>query len=125
MKENIRLDENNHYEVPLPMRNKDAKLRHNRELVLKRTLPLQRKFEKNPEFHEHCKQFMQNVVDKGFAQKCQEPVEGVEDKGWYIPHHGVYHPRKPGKIRVVFDCSATFEGRSLNTEVPQGPDMTN
>ncbi|KAL1277108.1 hypothetical protein QQF64_023781 [Cirrhinus molitorella] len=28
---------------------------------------------------------------------------------WYIPHHGVYHPRKPKKIRVVFDCSAKFE----------------
>ena len=44
---------------------------------------------------------------------------------WYIPHHGVYHPSKPRKIRVVFDCSAQFAGRSLNQELLTGPDLTN
>ena len=24
-----------------------------------------------------------------------------EGDAWYIPHHGVYHPHKPGKVRVV------------------------
>lgn len=41
------------------------------------------------------------------------------------PHHGVYHPRKPAKIRVVFDCSAEFQGESLNRHLLQGPDLTN
>ena len=40
------------------------------------------------------------------------------------PHHGVYHPCKPGKIRVVFDCSAEFHGTSLNKELLPGPDLT-
>ena len=44
---------------------------------------------------------------------------------WYIPHHGVYHPHKPGKIRVVFDCSAKFVGLSLNSMFCKGPDLTN
>ena len=38
---------------------------------------------------------------------------------WYIPHHGVYHKKKSGKIRVVFD------GFSLNQQLLQGPDLTN
>ena len=42
-----------------------------------------------------------------------------------LPHHAVYHPRKPGKIRVVFDCSAEFEGKSINKELLPGPDLTN
>lgn len=41
----------------------------------------------------------------------------------YIPHHGVYHSKKK-KLRVVFDCGATFQGMSLNSQVLQGPDLT-
>ncbi|XP_035986916.1 uncharacterized protein LOC118560197 [Fundulus heteroclitus] len=44
---------------------------------------------------------------------------------WYIPHHSVYHPKKPEKIRVVFDCSAKHEGTSLNDHLLTGPDMIN
>ena len=43
----------------------------------------------------------------------------------YVPHTGVYHPRKPDQIRVVFDCSAQFEGVALNEFLLQGPDLTN
>ena len=44
---------------------------------------------------------------------------------WYIPHHGEYHPSKPRKIRVVFNRSAQFAGRSLNQELLTGPDLAN
>lgn len=45
-------------------------------------------------------------------------------KVWYIPHHGVYHPQK-GKLRVVFDCAASYKGTSLNSQLLQVPDFTN
>ena len=44
-------------------------------------------------------------------------------KTWYIPHCDVYHPSKREKICVVFDCSAEFEGRSINQELLSGPDL--
>ena len=44
---------------------------------------------------------------------------------WYIPHHSVYNINKPDKIRVVYDCSATYNDVSLNGSIYQGPDMTN
>lgn len=44
---------------------------------------------------------------------------------WYLPHHAVFHPRKPDKLRVVFDCAAKFRGTSLNDQLMHGPDLTN
>ena len=32
---------------------------------------------------------------------------------WYIPHYSVYHPQKPDKIRVIFDCSSKKHLRFL------------
>ena len=42
-----------------------------------------------------------------------------------MPHIGVYHPKKPEQIRVVFDCSAQWNGVSLNDYLLQGPDFMN
>ena len=35
------------------------------------------------------------------------------------------NPKKPEKIRVVFDCAAKCHGVSLNSKVLQGPNLTN
>ena len=40
-----------------------------------------------------------------------------------MPHHSV--PKKEDKIRLVFDCSAKYQGKSLNDYVLQGPDFIN
>ena len=45
--------------------------------------------------------------------------------GMIFPHHGIYHPRKPGKIWVVFDCSAEYNGMSINERSMSGPNLTN
>lgn len=33
-----------------------------------------------------------------------------------MSHTGVYHPRKPDQILIVFDCSAKYDGISLQTQ---------
>ncbi|XP_034074694.1 uncharacterized protein LOC117547890 [Gymnodraco acuticeps] len=54
----------------------------------------------------------------------QKDKANQSKRSWYIPHHGVYHPKKR-KLRVVFDCGATYQGTSLNARLLQGPDLTN
>ena len=54
----------------------------------------------------------------------EDQVAAKSGQLWYIPHHSVYHPKKPNKIRVVFDCSARFGGTSLNDQLLQGSDLT-
>ena len=55
----------------------------------------------------------------------EEEHSGTPGQVWYLPHFGTYHPRKPDKIRVVFDCSAKYFGLSLNDHLLAGPDMMN
>ena len=73
------------------------------------------------------KDFVQDIVAKGYAQKVPEHRKESDCQGntCFIPHHRIYHPHKPGKIRVVFDCSARFKGTSLNDLLLKGPDLTN
>ncbi|KAI2645448.1 Gag-Pol polyprotein [Labeo rohita] len=54
----------------------------------------------------------------------KDELELKNGKGWYIPHHGVRHPKK-GTLWVVFDCSASYRGTSLNNEFIKCPNLTN
>ena len=42
-----------------------------------------------------------------------------------MPHHPVINPRKPDKVRIVFDCAAKYRGSSFNDNIYQGPDLAN
>jgi len=66
---------------------------------------------------------MSELISKEYARKVDEEFDNQNGRTWYLPHHGIYHPQKQ-KVRVVFDCSATFDGHSLNDKLLQGPDLT-
>ena len=73
-------------------------------------------------------EFMQKILDKGHASPV--PLDDIRAKSqsgkvWYLPHFGVYHPKKPTQIRVVFDSSAEYLDVSLNKELPPDPDLMN
>ena len=84
---------------------------------------MKRKFDKNEKFKADYIRFMEEIIAKGYARKSA--ITAAVGKTWYLPHHAVYHPNKPGKIRVVFDLSAECKGTSLNKELLSGPDLTN
>ena len=113
--------DNRHYEVPLPLCDENVRLPCNRKLAEVRLKQLKRRLEIDQKYKEDFVTFMEKMLKNGQAEKAPKQYE----RAWYIPHHGVYHPRKPEKLRVVFDCSAEFQGHSLNRHLLQGPDLTN
>ncbi|XP_070541303.1 uncharacterized protein [Ptychodera flava] len=115
-----------HYKMGLPFKNERVRLPDNQHYALQRFKGLERKLRNNPKFHADYQKFMADIIEKGYAiQVPNDELDRDDGKVWYIPHHGVYHPKKPEKIRVVFDCSAKFQGVSLNNLLLQGPDLTN
>ena len=126
MEEGIRQTADGHYEMPFPFRGNTPKLPNNKSLALRRLNKLKTRMENNVKYRQDYMTFMQDIIRKGFAERVPHEQRPDDDgKSWYIPHHGVYHPQKPDKIRIVFDCSATFMGHSLNKYLLQGPDLTN
>ncbi|XP_035983363.1 uncharacterized protein LOC118557443 [Fundulus heteroclitus] len=114
-----------HYELRLPFRRDDLHLPNNRKMAEQRALGLKKRLEKDQSFKNDYVNFMNDVFKKGFAEMVpEEQLLRMDGRLWYIPHHGVYHKQKKS-IRVVFDCTSSFQGTSLNSELLQGPDLTN
>lgn len=44
---------------------------------------------------------MKELINRGYAEEAPGQDLNFNDGVWYIPHHGVYRPKKPDKIRVV------------------------
>ena len=98
---------------------------NNHGIAEQRLQSLRRKFSKNQTFKEEYTAFVTDMIVRGFAETVpEEQLTRTDGKVWYLPHHRVYHPKKR-KPRVVFDCGASFCGKSLNAELLKGPDLTN
>ena len=52
---------------------------------------------------------MNDILQKGYTREASEVKP--YDKTLYIPHHNIYYYNKPGKNRVVFDCSGDLNER--------------
>ena len=115
-----------HYEIALPWKKSPPTLPYNRPLAEHRLNLLKKRLQKD---HDLLKKYSDNIDDllaKGYATKVPEcDLENPQQPLWYLPHHPVYNPNKPDKIRVVFDCAAKYQGSSLNDNLLQSPDLTN
>jgi hypothetical protein len=123
MSRDMKRNEAGNWTAPLPFKDKykEMNFRSNRESVLRRTRSMVEGLKYNLEKQEHFLRFMEELFKNGHAERAP----ASERKKWYLPLFGVYHPKKPNKIRVVFDSSAKEEGISLNEMMMTGPDLTN
>ena len=65
-------------------------------------------------------------LEKGYIKRLTKEEAGAPvTRKWYLPHHPVVNPKKPGKVRRVCDAAAKFQGSSLNSHLLSGPDLLN
>ena len=113
-----------HYQISLPFKDRQAPVHNNKAQAWQRAIWLKKKLERDPKLHQHYKAFMEDILSKGYARKVSPDQKSLaKGTAWYLPHHGVYHPCKPGKIRIVFDCLDKIMRKSLNDMLYKGPDL--
>ena len=116
---------NGHNELPLPWRHDYQLLPDNKIMATKRLNSLKKHLSLDPKLKARYVEQMQIILQKGYAEEV--PKEEIESNRriWYIPHHPVFNPKKPEKLRIVYDCAASYSGVSLNQVLMQGPDLVN
>ena len=67
---------------------------------------------------------MRGDVEKAYViMVSPHDSKNRSDREWYLPHHPVLNPSKPGSVRRVLNGASKFHGKSLNNYLLVGPDL--
>ena len=78
---------------------------------------------KNPEIAESYQKVIEEYLEKNYIRRVP-PDEPTPTEEWLLPHFPVVRAdRTTTKTRIVFDASAKFQGKSLNSEALPGPKL--
>ena len=102
MEQGLKKDKSNSWVALLPFKTPRHRLPDNKAQALNRLSSLRRSLERKPVMKEHFFTFME------IFQNTHTEETPPNEERWYLPSFGVYHPRKPGNIHVVFDSSAVL-----------------
>ena len=98
-----------HHKIRPPFRQEFPSLPDSLPIVKKRLTWLEIKMQRDPVFHAKYS----SIVEKYSTEVSSRQVPDDElinlKPIWYLPHHAVWHPRKPEEPRVVFDCASKSE----------------
>lgn len=94
----------------------------NRRTAVRRLHFLTNRLDRNPEFRQQYKEFIDEYRDLGHMQRTHD-YEDPSINHYYLPHHAVVREdSSTTKLRVVFDASCkTPTGPSLNDALMVGP----
>ncbi|XP_062714303.1 uncharacterized protein LOC109417163 [Aedes albopictus] len=115
----------NRFETGLLWRSDERRFPDSYPMADRRMKALDRKLERSPALKENVCRQIEEYQSKGYAHKATEVelAETPQGTAWYLPLNVVVNPRKPGKVRLVWDAAASVNGISLNSELLKGPDM--
>ena len=112
-----------HYEVAVPWKEDRPNLPDNLPMAKQRLLSTEKKLFKNKEVAVAYQQVLQDYLEKQYIRRVPKDEERPQQE-WLLPHFPVIRPERAStKVRIVFDGSAPYEGKSLNTEALPGPKL--
>ena len=100
---------NGHYVMPLPFKHTNPVLPNNKTLALQRFNGLRKRIQRDHRYREHYIKSMNDLTEKGFAERVESVNIENKESVWYISHHGVYHPQKPllsNKLRPTMNSNS-------------------
>jgi len=117
---------NGRYEAGMLWRDDNVKLPNNRVMAENRLKSTEKRLKRDDDLAKKYCAIIEDYVNKGYARVLSsEESEALTAKQWFLPHHPVLNPHKPGKVRMVMDAAAQYEGASLNDKLLIGPDLLN
>ncbi|XP_062541148.1 uncharacterized protein LOC134209180 [Armigeres subalbatus] len=113
------------FEIGLLWRFDKFKLPDSYGMAMKRLECLERRMARQPDLKSNVVKQIDEYLLKGYINRItQEELEQADaERVWYLPLGVVLNPKKPNKIRMIWDAAAKSHGVSLNDMLLKGPDQ--
>ncbi|XP_062533345.1 uncharacterized protein LOC134202334 [Armigeres subalbatus] len=115
----------NRYETGLLWRIDNPTFPDSLSMAKSRLKSLEKRMQCDPELAANVQGQIDSYVRKGYAHKATpEELQRTDARHvWYLPLGVVVSPKKPEKIRLIWDAAAKVQGVSLNDLLLKGPDL--
>ncbi|XP_062714110.1 uncharacterized protein LOC134290901 [Aedes albopictus] len=113
------------FETGLLWREEEIEFPESYGAAVRRLECLERRMKKNPSLKDNLERQINEYQQKGYAHRASEKELRSADlrRVWYLPLGAVVNPKKPEKVRLIWDAAATVNGVSLNSLLLKGPDQ--
>ncbi|XP_053686569.1 uncharacterized protein LOC128736113 [Sabethes cyaneus] len=94
-------------------------------MAVSRLRGLEKRLAKDPELRRRVNEQIESFEQKQYVRKvsADELTNINSQRVWYLPLGVVTNPKKPNKIRMVWDAAAKAGGVSFNDMLLKGPDL--
>ncbi|XP_053692317.1 uncharacterized protein LOC128740775 [Sabethes cyaneus] len=94
-------------------------------MAVRRLEALERRLQREPGLLERVREQIVDYEKKGYAHQASlTELTSVEpSRIWYLPLGVITNPRKPGKVRLIWDAAAKIGDVSFNSRLLKGPDL--
>ena len=114
------------YQTSLLWKDPNPQLPNNHVVAEKQLYSLEKRLAHDPGLARAYRDTISNNLEKGYCKKLSSKEASTPVKRqWFLPHHPVINPNKPGKVRRVLNAASSYKGTSLNDQLLTGPNLLN